>query len=174
MSNTASPKQIDFINSLQTQRDVTGVEASAALQSSRNAWEKGQFTKQVASNLIDILKAQPYADSAEQGSTPDGQEAPEGMHQVDGVIFKVQVAKQGSGRKYAKRLVHEEGERSGWEYAPGAIRNLSENTRMTPEQAARYGALYGVCVNCGADLTDERSVYAGYGPVCAQNNGCSR
>jgi hypothetical protein len=42
---------------------------------------------------------------------------------------------------------------------------------MSAEQAAEFGALYGICCNCGRDLTDETSIFHGYGPVCAARNG---
>jgi hypothetical protein len=39
---------------------------------------------------------------------------------------------------------------------------------MTLDQAKAFGALYGACCNCGKTLTDERSIEAGIGPVCAR------
>jgi hypothetical protein len=38
---------------------------------------------------------------------------------------------------------------------------------MSLEEAKAFGRLYGVCVRCGATLTDEQSIEAGIGPVCA-------
>ena len=39
-----------------------------------------------------------------------------------------------------------------------------------PLQAAKSSAaLSGICTFCGAELTDDRSKQAGYGPVCAEN-----
>lgn len=52
-------------------------------------------------------------------------------------------------------------------YAGGMIRKLNSSHRMTLEQAKEYGALYGVCCRCAAPLTDEKSIAAGIGPVCA-------
>lgn len=92
-------------------------------------------------------------------------EPPEGIHQHDGVIFKVQVAKQGSGRKYAKRL---DPDAQSFDYVGrGPLANLSEDTLMSAEEAAVFGRLYGFCVRCGADLTDEDSIARGIGPICA-------
>lgn len=76
-------------------------------------------------------------------------------------IYKVQVS-QMSGRLYAKRL-----EDGGFTYAPGAIRHLFADEKMTLEQAKEYGQLYGVCCRCGRVLTDEESIAAGIGPICA-------
>ena len=37
--------------------------------------------------------------------------------------------------------------------------------------AADFGHLVGRCAFCGSDLTDERSVSVGFGPVCAKRWG---
>lgn len=88
--------------------------------------------------------------------------ATEGMYKVGSRIFKVQRAVHGSGQLYAKELTT-----GGFVYAAGAIRLLTSDDRMTLEQAKEYGALYGVCCRCAAPLTDEKSIAAGIGPVCA-------
>lgn len=89
----------------------------------------------------------------------------------DGTIYKVQIAKQGSGQLYAKRLqITQNAGRTDTQfvYAQGAIHTLRANWRMTAEQAAEFGALYGICCACGRDLTDEQSIARGIGPVCAK------
>jgi hypothetical protein len=102
--------------------------------------------------------------------------AEEGMYRKDGVIYKVQVAHHGSGRPYAKELVFREGRDMGdsglkgtwhFEYAPGAVRELGPEHQLTLEQAKEFGQLYGTCCVCGRVLTDEKSIAAGIGPVCA-------
>lgn len=110
-----------------------------------------------------------------------------GFYQSGDAIYKVQIAVHGSGKPYAKILVIEEpdcggcanGEPCGagckwtvrWEYAPGAIKSLRAGDRMTAEQAKNFSDLYGVCVFCTKPLTDERSIFAGYGEKCASNHG---
>jgi len=42
---------------------------------------------------------------------------------------------------------------------------------VTPDEAARFGKTYGVCINCNRALSDDRSIAVGYGPVCAENQG---
>lgn len=86
-----------------------------------------------------------------------------GIYLFNGVVHKVQKAVHGSGNLYAKVL-----QDGAFVYAPGAIRSLLPEHRMTLEQAKEYGQLYGVCCNCGATLTDEKSIEAGIGPVCAR------
>lgn len=88
----------------------------------------------------------------------------EGMYRlVNGQIFKVVRALYGSGQLYAKRLT----DYGIFETAKGAMRLIAAQDRMTAEQAAEYGKLYGRCVRCQAPLTDEESIERGMGPVCA-------
>lgn len=55
-----------------------------------------------------------------------------------------------------------------FEYAAGAVGRLTPNHKMGLEQAKEFGALYGTCVVCGRTLTNEDSIAAGIGPVCAE------
>lgn len=93
----------------------------------------------------------------------------DGFYKRGEIIFKVQVAVHGSGNLYAKRLVVEEFGHASWEYAPGVITTLLDSERLSLEDAQAFGRLYGVCGVCGRTLTDEASIAAGIGPVCASN-----
>ena len=94
----------------------------------------------------------------------------------DGTFYKVQIAKQGSGNLYAKKLVVRETgalrtdgtpEYTGsFTYAPGAIHTLRADQRLTSDAAKAFGSLYGICCACGADLTDEVSIATGLGRIC--------
>lgn len=84
-----------------------------------------------------------------------------------GSIFKVQKAVHGSGNLYAKILVVDAPGDGHFEYAPGAIRLVTVADRMTADEAAEWGRLYGMCIVCSATLTDEKSIAAGIGPICA-------
>lgn len=126
-----------------------------------------RLSKRLASTMIDWMKrednlprkAAPAVESAEKVELV-------GMHKSsDGRIFKVQKSKS-SGREYAKELVNNS-EGASFEYAPGAMRGLSTSTKMSLEEAKEYGALYGTCCVCARTLTDEGSIEAGIGPVCA-------
>lgn len=97
------------------------------------------------------------------------EEAPEeGVYRDKALtIYKVQRAVHGSGNLYAKRLViPDDGSKPRFEYAPGAIRNLLPEWKMTLDEAREFGVLYGTCVVCGRTLTDETSISRGIGPVC--------
>lgn len=43
--------------------------------------------------------------------------------------------------------------------------------KLTLEQAKEYGRKTGVCISCGAELTDPVSIEAGIGPICATKWG---
>lgn len=86
----------------------------------------------------------------------------------DGEIWKVQWNRaSGTGRNlYAK---HWRG--GGYRYEPGGLKAIRDTDRMTREAAAALGTdvdspLYGRCVNCSRDLTDEESIERGMGPDC--------
>ena len=102
----------------------------------------------------------------ERRSTPAGI-TEDGMYLVDGTIYKVQRAVHGSGNLYAKVLEIGEYGSARFEYAPGVVRTLTPEHKMTLDQAREYGALYGTCVVCGRTLTNEESIAAGIGPICA-------
>ncbi len=103
----------------------------------------------------------------------------------DGVIYKVLEARQGSGRLYAKRLIlttcedgpacphptvtdeHGVHRHGHFTYQAGAVHTLTADMRLPRDEAVAFGKLYGVCVRCGADLTDEKSIRRGLGPWCA-------
>ncbi len=100
--------------------------------------------------------------------------AEEGFYKVGTTYFKVQKAVHGSGRNYAKELVElpVKGESKGqWEMARGVVYRLRKEDLVSAEEAAKFGQLYGTCCFCWRELTDERSIEAGYGPTCAENRG---
>lgn len=120
--------------------------------------------------------------AATQAAQATPVELPDGIYFKDGVVYKVIKAVHGSGHSYAKRLVPPTERTDGardpvmglqghsrgrFEFAKGMVRELTADDKMTLEQARSYGALYGICSNCGATLTDEGSIERGMGPVCA-------
>ena len=104
-------------------------------------------------------------------SSPD-----DGWYVVDGEPWKVQWNRERT-RKYAKRLVRRDPAAvrepvpdvgaGSWEYVPGGLGIVArKGSRMTIEDAERYGKLYGVCAVCGRTLTFEGSIERGIGPIC--------
>lgn len=156
----ATPKQVDFIARLRAERNLPST-PSVGLAS---------LTKKQASSVIEQLLAMPKPEPVKTTSPATPSQAVEGMHKIGDEIFKVQKAVHGSGHLYAKRLVPGEGygSKARFEYAPGVLKTLSAATLMSLEEAKAWGALYGTCCVCGRTLTNEESIDAGIGPICAK------
>lgn len=164
----ATEKQVDFIVRLWNERYPEAVTATPEFIRTTVA-----TTKKQASATIEYLLSQPKPEpkpAPSPASRYPTDKAPEGMHKIGDEIFKVQKAVHGSGHLYAKRLVAGEGygSKARFEYAPGVLRTLSTDTLMTLDEAKAWGALYGTCCVCGRTLTNEDSIEAGIGPICAQ------
>lgn len=143
----ASEKQLGYLRSL---ADRKGLDLQPMFAE--------PITAEGASKAIDYLRSLPDAPKP-----PPAAELEPGMYLVDGTVYKVQRSRE-SGRLYAKRLNRES---QRFEYAAGAVREIKPDHRMTLEQAKQYGATYGVCCVCSATLTNEASIEAGIGPICA-------
>lgn len=59
-------------------------------------------------------------------------------------------------------------------YVSGLVRKLRPEWRMTLAEAKAFGALYGVCMDCGRTLTHEQSINAGVGPKCGEDGRWAR
>lgn len=83
-------------------------------------------------------------------------------------FFKVERGQ--SGYLYAKKLVKGANGKPKWSYedGKGAIFKLQPQTKITLDQAKQFGIATGVCIICGRTLTDQNSVKAGIGPICAK------
>jgi hypothetical protein len=134
------------------------------------------------------------SDRGQSQLTPIKQAVTEaGMYKHNDTIYKVQMAVHGSGKLYAKKLIVEDaghdvqegccGEvingkcvrcgfafgkqyKARFDYAPGAMKMLSADERLSMEDAMAFGRLYGSCCVCGRTLTNELSIHLGIGPVC--------
>ena len=109
------------------------------------------MTSSDASAFIDQLKRMPRNVGIEVGM----------YKTTDGEIYRVQ--ESGTGNLYAKHLDVLARE---FEYAPGAMRNLTASDRMTLEEAKAFGVQFGFCCVCARMLTDQKSLDLGIGPVC--------
>jgi hypothetical protein len=153
----ASRAQFDLIKGLLARKALDEA-LDGDVEFARRKATYGALTSREASDLIDRLIAAP------------ARGVPEGMHVTpEGTVYKVQRAVHGSGRLYAKALVPD-GVGRDWKfmYVAGGLALLSADTYMTLDQAREFGALYGTCAACGRTLTDEKSIAAGVGPVCAE------
>lgn len=84
----------------------------------------------------------------------------------NGNIYKVQKSPN-SGYLYAKQVYVYDGGRVEFVYRAGRLKMLKAAWRMTLDEAKTFGAMYGTCCVCGRTLTDENSIKAGIGPICA-------
>lgn len=167
-SSPATPKQIAFLKTLAAERPMW------ADVENMHADNIERLTKAQASSCIsDALKVPKETKTATTKPKASGglKIDSDGMYQTpDGTIYRVQLAKQGSGKLYAKRLAvtaKSDGSHIGsFVYAPGAVYLLEPEDKMTMEQAKSFGKLYNVCCVCAAALTDEVSIAEGIGPVC--------
>lgn len=115
------------------------------------------------SRLIDNLKTQrdvvtPAASTPASAAT--GPVGP-GTYLMDGEVYQVK-----EGKRYANRLNRET---MRFEYAKGAIHQLTPAHKLTLEQAKQFGDLTHHCACCGKRLTKKLSIERGVGPVCYGN-----
>lgn len=88
-----------------------------------------------------------------------------GMYAKDGAVYRVKCSE--AGHLYAMRFDPSGATKSErFTYAKGVIATLCASDRMTLEQASALGLRFGICCVCGRELTAEKSVDAGIGPVC--------
>lgn len=153
----ATEKQVAFIAKLRSERGVT------------TEWIRS--SKADASKEIERLLAQPKVQPAKAATT----EPEDGIYIIRGEgafyseaqVFKVYKMVHGSGRQGVKRLVVGDDHSGSFEYLGLAAKHLpAEAEKMGLEEAKTFGRMYGLCIKCGATLTDESSIANGIGPVC--------
>jgi hypothetical protein len=136
----------------------------------------GTISKAQASEKINELKAMPTPVGVEATAAKilrdvNKPEPVDGIYYVEGTneIFKVYCMVHGSGRQGVKRLEHNlEAGTGKFAYMGLAAKHLPSNAVLMPlAEAMAFGKMYGFCVRCGRTLTDEGSIAAGIGPVCA-------
>lgn len=164
--NTASQAQIDFINKLKAEKDLTGGDIKRSLEIGREQWRVGLFGKHQASLLIDRLKAAPQlttpAVTAGRYALDFGPDH-EGVNQIR--FYRVDAPTQGrwAGRVFVKRYESDETVRISRGEEADVLRRITAD----PEAAmARYGQEIGRCGRCGRTLTNDESRALGIGPEC--------
>ena len=76
-----------------------------------------------------------------------------------------------NGNLAARRLIIDE-DGGHLEYWKGGVAVLrATGAPLSAEEAAAIGRTHSFCVSCCRDLSDDRSLAAGYGETCASNNG---
>lgn len=167
MANNATTKQKDFIRSLLADREGNP-QAEALRDGINHLVEVGNLTVSTASSMIDLLKKVPSNQRAALAITEDG------IYVHGDTVYKVYLTRE-SKQLVCKRLEVTQGAtgvEAEWIYeGKRPLRSLTPEDKLSQEKAAEFGKLYGICINCLADLTDERSISVGYGPVCARRHG---
>jgi hypothetical protein len=149
----ASDKQSDFIRTLWAQKHLPGdVEAVIAAIPDR----------MTASKMIDALKA--VKDEIVKADAPNGDDLEDAIYKIDGQVRKVYHTQ--SGQQVAKVW---DTDSLSFEYVgKKGLKGLTPAHKMTMAEAVEFGSIYGICCNCSRTLTDEHSIEAGIGPVCAR------
>lgn len=183
----ATEKQLGFLTRLLDEADallderqaLTGADWPQARGAVDALRHNGDFTKREASAAIDrAMDNNKQLRSELKGLGVDTAAAPAqtayvsepGMYRIDGRIFKV-LPSRNSDRHYAKELTGESETGYSFTYAPGAMRMLRAEHRMTEDKAREFGRVTGYCCNCAKLLTDPKSVEDGIGPVCKKALG---
>jgi hypothetical protein len=156
----ATDRQVTFLGTLLSER----VYPTATFAVVSDALLAGTLDKAAASRAISALMSLPKRPRAAAAPRPVvAADLSEGMYRTaDGSVYRVKKSRE-SGRLYAKSLDLLTGE---FTYAAGAVYRLTAADRMTLEQAKFLGCEMGICIVCGATLTDPVSVAAGIGPIC--------
>jgi hypothetical protein len=127
-----------------------------------------EITRHNAGDLLEAMIS--LADQTPSArSRPEPSYIPEeGPYKVGDDIFLVVTAKE-TDRRYAKQF---NPETHKFFYAgQRPFGRLTQDCRMTAEDAKQFGDLYKCCCSCGRHLTKDHSKDLGYGPTCADNNG---
>jgi hypothetical protein len=157
-TSPATEKQIAFLIKLLAEKIEDPAQSLAAI-----TWvQEHKLSKATASAKIDEYMKMPSVRKA-FSSTP---ELDEGMYKVGEDIFKVYFTRGDEQR--APQLVTKQLIEGHFEYTGKRPLNfITAEHRMTLDEAKEYGKVTGTCCNCGRLLTNEESIAAGIGPICA-------
>lgn len=158
-------------------------------------WDNGSQTAWNASRILSyLMDADTPWRPRETTPAPAKGPAPTepGMYRTPaGELYRVQAARTGERRLYAKLLVItprtewvDDGTADGaevpvvseltgkqindasFEFVRGAIFRLTADMLLTVEQAQEIGRHFAICIRCGAVLEDPTSIERGQGPTC--------
>lgn len=152
-TDPASPQQVSFLQSLLADRVVEAKWAQVAQQRIESGLTKGE-----ASKMIEWFKSQPQAVFKDM---------PRGVYSCsDGNVYVVRTSKT-TGRPYAMLW---DTSSNKYIFDRSYYRIVRNNgVPLALDKAAAMGVSSGYCIVCGAALSDEKSLKAGIGPVCAKS-----
>lgn len=179
------PQQVATIDALRQQIPaLTARQASFAASLIEQFDRKGSLSDKQWACVADLKPVAPV-------TAAPAVEVTEGIYvsPSDGHVWKVYTTQNGRlgvmtpnpAILAANRKARAEGvkgaRRKALQYISGGMRIVGERAAahdlrpLTDEEAAAFGRTHATCVFCGLPLDDDRSVAAGYGPVCAGNKG---
>lgn len=151
----ATEKQVAFLHKLIAEKDWTSSQMAAPVQ----MFLSGEtVNRKKASDMIDLMMKLP----SNKKPAKKAADVEDGFYVLGDQVWKVQKSLSSNG-KYAKKLTED----GTFVYVAGAVAKLATAEKLTLEKAKHLGKLYGMCVICGRTLTDEGSIAAGIGPICA-------
>lgn len=164
-----SDKQKNYLASMMAELNSYGLKIDG---SDINKYPNIRAAIDSVKELLAVARQNNYS---KKESIKPTEQVTEGMYRVGEDIYKVQKSRQ-SGMLYAKLMTELEYPRTDkrgnvitheFEYAPGAMRKIKAEHRMTLQEAAQFGKETGTCCNCGRTLTKQESIDRGIGPICA-------
>lgn len=166
MAEYASAKQMNFINSLLEQKELTDL--PPLMVDHISAIKMGypeSIGKMTGSRMIEILLSRP----SKKESLPEYPPAKAGRYavEIDDTLRFFEVSTPDKGRWAGYVFVSEQ---AGGEFYP--VRDNRRRTRILeainndPDSLARYGQMLGFCGVCNRPLTTKESRLRGIGPVC--------
>jgi len=162
----ATDRQLSFINSLLAEREI-GDDHAARL---RRMIENGELSKRVASDGIEWLKRQPAKNVTTTTVQTPTADVPAGRYaiEIDGTVKFYRVDKPTEGRWAGRTFVSVQASDDFHPVRGAAANPILRAIAVDPKAATiRYGHALGVCGQCGRTLTNEESIAAGIGPICA-------
>lgn len=166
----ANQAQFDYIKGLIEKRDTSAIVAQ--IQHARELGTKGQLSSLGASDLIDLLKKQPF--KAPRQSQPQDQlpDVPAGYYALRNVqphqpisFFQIDRPTEGryAGRTFVKHLQSDTRVRVTGSDMVNILKLIFADMRAA---ASLYGSKIGKCPRCHRKLTDDVSRTRGIGPDC--------
>lgn len=181
IENPASERQINFLHTLLTERDLFTGKLAEVNQADREATLENikasvpTLSKKAASKWIEKLLECPKLETATSSpinlpNVPAGRYALTGN---DGTtdFYKVDRPTEGrwAGKTFVKLLVGPEEQRVSFAQTKTILDRIVE--AGVQDAMLRYGIEIGECGHCGRRLTNEESREIGIGPICRQNMG---
>jgi hypothetical protein len=180
----ATEPQLKYIAGLRAERAFNSPEHAARFDARlAELIEKGELSKQMASQVINYLRERPFKPKvkgerqpdAAPGSetrrrvTPDATDLPTGRYAIENAAGELRFYRVWRGTRnpnYIKLYLLHGPDETEVPYGPGALSIINQIATDAREAALRYGREIGCCSNCGKRLTNRLSRELSIGPVC--------